>query len=255
VDTAGAGRAGGTLRAEIASPGVIMSNAAGRPIARVAVWPAAVLAALAMGGWRAGPAAAVRASSATLTVDEGCYVLVGSPSMRYTGSGFTPHAQVVITSRDGTVDTSVRADRHGAVSGTTNAPTPDFSAPGSKTVPVTAQDGQHSATVAVHVAVFGWQHGSVPRAHGLRALTERTAWSFSGFIPDRPIFGHYLWRGRQVARARFGTATGPCGVLTARARLFPAAPHHRRYTVQYDDNRAYSARSVPRIVGAVGLSG
>ena len=70
---------------------------------------------------------------------------------------------------------------------------------------------------------------------GLRALTEKTNWSFSGFQPGKPIFGHYLYKGKQVALATFGRAQPPCGTLKVRARLYPATPHHASYSIQYDD--------------------
>lgn len=218
-----------------------------------------------IGGWAFGAlpafgallafgALATHASAATLTVDRACYVLVGSPAMSFSGSGYRPHSEVVITSPDGTVDTSVRANAAGYISGSSAPPTPDFTAPGAKVVVVTAADHGITATVPVHVTVLGWEHGPVKRAPGLRAFDEKTDWSFSGFIPGRLIYGHYLYRGEPVARATFGRAAGACGVLRVRAKLFPTTAHERRYRVQYDDSRRYSTQSVPRIIGPINLS-
>jgi hypothetical protein len=201
---------------------------------------------------------ATAASAATLVVDRPCYVLVsGSAPMMFSGSGYQPNDLVAITSPDGTVDVSVRASAGGDISGSTDPPAPTFTVPATKTVTLTALDetpaGAIRAQAHVLVTVRGWEHGSVKAAPGYRALTEQTNWLFSGFTPGQPIYGHYLYRGRPVARARFGIAQGPCGVLKVRARLYPAAPHHGSYRVQYDDSSSYSTASRPRIVGPISL--
>jgi hypothetical protein len=205
-------------------------------------------------------AAAAQAGAATLTVDRPCYVQVsGSPPMEFSGSGYRAGDEVVLTSPDGTVDVSVKADANGNIAGSADPPAPPFSAPGQKAETITALDQDAAATIRaqarVLVAVRGWQHGSVKAARGYRALTETTNWSFSGFAPSQPIFGHYLYHGRLVATARFGIAEGPCGVLKVRARLYPATPHHPGYRVQYDDSRTYSSSSQPRILGPISLGG
>lgn len=81
---------------------------------------------------------------------------------------------------------------------------------------------------------------------------RRVTYRFSGFKQGRPIFGHYLFRGRQVAKHRFGKAHGPCGTLKAKARIFPANKrNHRKYGVQFDGHRKYSKRTRPAIRTAV----
>ena len=205
-------------------------------------------------------AVSASASAATLAVDQPCYVLLsGGAPMQFTGSGFVPNDLAVITSPDGTVDVSVRVDADGNISGSTEPPAPAFSVPAMKTVTITAIEQTTTTTIQaqarVLVTVRGWEHGSVKPARGYRALTEKTNWLFSGFSPGQPIFGHYLYRGRPIATARFGVAQGPCGLLKARARLYPAIPHHAAYRVQYDDSRAYSPASRPRILGPISLGG
>jgi hypothetical protein len=206
-------------------------------------------------------ALAAQASAASLTVDAGCYVIAGknAPLMSITGSGYAPGDPVLISSADGTVDTSVKADSKGAIKSRADAPTPYFATPGAKHIALTASDQAPTGkTITAHTTVnvteLGWEHGSTKREKGLRALTEETTWSFSGFLPGSRIFGHYLYKGKQVALATFGRAKPPCGTLKVRAPLYPATPHHASYSIQYDDNHAYSAKSRPRIIGPLKLS-
>jgi hypothetical protein len=209
----------------------------------------------------ASGALAATASAAALSVTAGCYVIAGknAPPMSFTGSGFTPGDRVLIVSDEGTVDTSAKADSQGRISGRADAPTPFFSTPGAKKIVLTAKDQTATgktitARTTVNVTELGWQHGSTKRRPGLGALTEKTNWSFSGFQPGQPIFGHYLYNGKQVALARFGRAQPPCGTLKVRTRLYPATPHHSSFSIQYDDTHAYSKKSQPRIIGPLKLT-
>lgn len=229
-----------------------MRRAIGRQTPKV---PLVALVVLAAGALTA------EASAAELTVNAGCYVIAGrnAPPMSFSGSGYTPGDQVLISSDEGTVDTSVKADSQGRISGKADAPTPFFTTPGAQKIGLTAKDQTPTGTTitartTVNVTELGWEHGPTKRQPGLRALTERTDWSFSGFQPGEPIFGHYLYDGKQVALARFGLAQPPCGTLTVRARLYPATPHHSSFSVQYDDSPAYSRKSRPRIIGPLKLT-
>jgi hypothetical protein len=222
---------------------------------RTTKWSLGAVAVLASG------ALAAQASAADLSVTAGCYVIAGknAPPMSFNGSGFTPGDRVLIASDEGTVDTSAKADSQGRISGRADAPTPFFSTPGAKKIVLTAKDQTPTgktiaARTTVNVTELGWQHGSTKRQPGLGALTEKTNWSFSGFQPGEPIFGHYLYNGKQVALARFGRAQPPCGTLKVRARLYPATPHHSSFSIQYDDSRAYSKKSQPRIIGPLKLT-
>jgi hypothetical protein len=222
--------------------------------------PLAVLVVLATGTLTAG-ASAAGASAAELTVNAGCYVIAGknAPPMSFSGSGYAPGDTVLVSSADGTVDTSAKADGQGRISGRADAPTPFFGAPGAQKIGLTATDQPATgktitARTTVNVTELGWEHGSTKRQPGLRALTEKTNWSFSGFQPGELIFGHYVYQGKQVALARFGRAQPPCGTLKVRARLYPATPHHSSFSIQYDDSRAYSQKSRPRIIGPLKLT-
>jgi len=65
----------------------------------------------------------------------------------------------------------------------------------------------------------------------------------AGFIPGRPVYAHYIHAGRAWLNFRLGKAHGPCGVLSARARLYPGNPRFRHYTVQFDPLRRYTRKA------------
>ncbi len=209
-------------------------------------------------GLAAGGRAAAAARAATLSVDKPCYVLTKRiPSITITGSGYQPYSHVLITST-ANVDASATANATGKISVKVRAPAPHFSAPSVKTFTFTAKDENATpairASVRVRVAPLGALHGSTPKASGLKALTEVTNWSFSGFVPGRAIFAHYTIKGRQVALKAFGVAHGDCGKLRTRAPLYPATPHHASYPVQFDSVKRYSPKTTPRLTGRVSLN-
>ncbi len=203
-------------------------------------------------------AAATAQAAATLFVNRPCYVIAKKiPSMTITGSGYAPNSHVLITST-GNVDASTTASATGAIELKLTAPAPHFSVPSVKTFTFTAKDENITPAIVasslVRVAPLGALHGSTPKAPGLKALTEMTNWSFSGFAPGKTIYAHYTIHGQQVASQAFGTARGACGTLHARAPLYPGTPQHASYPVQFDGAKSYSPRTAPKISGRVSLN-
>jgi hypothetical protein len=205
-------------------------------------------------------AAAQGASGATLSVNAGCYVFATKtpPTMVVTGAGYTPGDLVSITSNVGFVAASATADAAGNIAASTTAPLPPKVAAGAQAVVLTADDesinGPITASAPLSVAYLYVFHGGAKKRPGLRAFREKTSWSFSGFTPGKYIWGHYIIHKRQVARARFGKAKGPCGVLKTRAKLYPATPHFRSYPVQVDNSKRYSRHSFPKVSGRLSLT-
>lgn len=197
-------------------------------------------------------------AAATLFVNRPCYVLTKKvPSMTITGSGYAPNSHVLITST-ANVDASTNATAAGTIKLKLNAPAPHFSVPSVKTFTFTAKDENTTPAIVasspVRVAPLGALHGSTPKAPGLKALSETTNWSFSGFTPGHTIYAHYTIQGQQVASQAFGTAHGACGTLHVRAPLYPATPHHASYPVQFDAAQSYSTRTAPKLAGRVSLN-
>jgi hypothetical protein len=188
--------------------------------------------------------------AAAITVAKPCYVnqsRTKRASMTVVGSGFAPGGQVTIASSDGSLNVVTTASTTGAIAAATKAPDPSFTLPGQRTVMLTAVESTVggtpiTATTPVTVAPL-----AVAIQPSVVVPTEKVTWYFSGFTPGELIFGHYL-RGKQVALARFGRAHDACGVLAARAPLYPGGhPRHRLYGLQLDDSRRYNKRSTPRL--------
>ncbi|HTU27782.1 MAG TPA: hypothetical protein VMF07_00250 [Solirubrobacteraceae bacterium] len=222
----------------------------------------AAVAAIVAAGASLGIAGTATAATvpATLAVNQACYITIGKtrPTMTVTGTGYIPGDPVNISDATGTFDEDVTADASGAITATAPAPVGIFDKPGEKADAITATDysedgNEYVGTTQTELSFLGVTASKTKRAHGLRALTFKTKWSFSGFPEGKSIYAHYIYGKKTVARQSFGKAKGPCGLLTTHARLYPATPHHREYHLQIDSRRSYSRHASPRIVTKVGL--
>ena len=186
-------------------------------------------------------------AAAAIAVARPCYVNTSRTKrapMTVTGSGFAPGGQVQISSSDGSVTLDTTASLTGTVTATAPAPDPSFTLPGQQTVTLTATESTAAITATTPVTVAPLAVGIMPTQ---AVPSQKVTWYFSGFQPGKLIFGHYLRR-NQVALTRFGRASGACGVLEAKALLYPGGhPRYHRYGLQLDDSRSYSRRSTPRL--------
>ena len=209
----------------------------GPPRAAVGAAVAAALAAAAL------LAAAARDARATdLTTTGTCFA--SGQRIVLSGAGFTPGGPVAIS---GVPGRAVQADALGAFTTEVEAPAVGTLRPA--TVVLTAVDGANPATTArLRIPVVREAFGSnVPvagRPH------EQTVWRFAGFVPERPIYGHFVLAGRWRADYRFGVARGACGTLSVRAPRIPVAGARRpgRWRLKLDQRRRYRATTPGRAV-------
>jgi hypothetical protein len=217
---------------------------------RVASIAAAACTTLAASG-----AVAAAASAATITANEACYVNVGASgaAMTITGTGFAPGDPVVVNG--GTSFGQTTADPSGSFSLTTAAPELKTSNPGMISTKLTATDdnatlGSITATTLVKSANLSvlTTPGSVKNVR-----KDKVTFSFSGFTPGKHIYGYYM-RKTVVAKARFGKASGPCGLLRQKALLFPGGrPSKDQYQVTFENSSKFSKNVFPRVTGTLSI--
>lgn len=167
----------------------------------------------------------------------------GSP-MAVAGSGFTPGDSIRLSAGD--AGGTATASSTGTFDVLIPGPTLDTIGPGAQRFTMTAQDettGAGSASTTFSVANLAFSTNP-----DVANPSKVVHFSFSGFKTGASVYAHYL-RGRKVvATQRFGRATGICGLLKAKAHLFPPRnPASGTYKVQIDDSRKYRAKSLPRV--------
>jgi hypothetical protein len=175
------------------------------------------------------------ARAADLTAAGACFAS-GQPIV-LSGTAFTPGTPVTIS---GAAGGGAQADGLGAF--TTQVATPAMSELGPTAVRFTAVDLVNPAnTATLDLRVVREAFGSNLPIAGRPG--ETTTWRFAGFEPDRPIYGHFVLRGRSRGDHRFGVATSACGVLTVRAPRIPGVRELRpgRWTLKLDQRMSYRA--------------
>jgi hypothetical protein len=196
-----------------------------------------VLAA-ALGGPLAVPA--VAAAAPTLRPLEPCYVSA-APTQRepmlLRARGFTPNALVDITidgrplSRGG----RVQVDPGGAFQGTIPAP---YRRAGERGFTVTLTEAENVAnTVSRSSRVTALTVGVRPQQ---AAPTSRVRFRGRGFTRRRPVYAHYVYRGRVRRTVRMGRPRGACGTFSARRRQIPVRARTGLWLVQFDQLRRFT---------------
>jgi hypothetical protein len=201
-------------------------------------------AAVALSGAFAAPAAAQ-----VIAVNGACFVnpkpSVGAP-VTVTGSGFPPGDTVALAATGVFGTTTVGTA--GTFTSTVAGPILSTPFPASARFTLTARDetnGTTTASTSFLVANLAFR-----TSPAVAKPSQRVRFSFSGFRPGALVYGHYV-HDRKVVTTRFGRAKGACGLLKAKARLFPGGPRFSKYKVQFDDSHRYHSEALPRIVSGL----
>jgi hypothetical protein len=160
----------------------------------------------------------------------------GREAVELAGTGFTPGALVDILV-DGQVEFErVEIDPTGRLRpGTLPAP---FVAEGQRSFTVTVTERDNPAqTVSATALVTALAVDVTPRS---ATPATRVRFKGSGFTADRPVYLHYVRRGRVRETVRLvRRPSGPCGAFDVRRRQFAFLPAVGRWELQFDQRRRY----------------
>jgi hypothetical protein len=197
--------------------------------------------------------AAAQASAATISVPEPCVINAGSSGsqMLAAGAGFTPGDLIELTTNHGSGFGSTTADANGGFQVAMTGPVLSKAGPAVSTFTLIATDQTDGVTTAT--APFEAANLAVATNPARAKPNKKVRYTFSGFTSGAEIYAHYLHGRKVAATARFGRASGPCGVLKAKAKLYPGRQRYTTYTVQFDDARRYSAKSLPNYVTSLNV--
>jgi hypothetical protein len=195
--------------------------------------------------------ASASASAATVSLSSACYVTptIGlGATIQVSGSGYTPGEAVFaqIPAPGGLlsfVEATVASD------GTFTATLTDVIPPSIKPAPEkeTMQIKGVLSGVILAQAPFELTNLAVETKPSFARPRKKVSFSFAGFAAGKPIYGHFLHKGRVVLTHDFGVAAGACGVLESKSRIFPGHARYSSYVVQFDDSRAYSKSTTQKV--------
>jgi hypothetical protein len=214
----------------------------------------AILATAAVVASACAAAGAQAAAAAALSVPVACVVDTqssGGSAMPVIGAGFTPGDSIELTTDKGDGFGTATVGAGGSFATTMAAPVLSKLGPDAEMFTLTAADQTDGVTTAT--ATFAAANLAVATTPARARPGRKVTFSFSGFVEGKGIYAHYMHRGKLTATKRFGKATGPCGVLKARAALYPGVQRYDSYKVQFDDARKFSASALPRYVTTLNI--
>jgi hypothetical protein len=180
----------------------------------------------------------------------------GSTNVGVTGSGFTPGEEVFaqIPAPGGLAGFStVTVAPDGSINTTIESVFPEITGPGVQTVPIQIK-GILSELILAETST-SLTNLAVATKPPTAAYGKVVQYTFSGFVPGAPIFGHYFRGKRLAVTHKFGKAEGPCGTLTTKSKLFPGrGPRGAHYKVQFDDSKKVNPKAAPKIVTTLGAA-
>jgi hypothetical protein len=169
-----------------------------------------------------------------------CYVSVGAADDQRQAvpievDGFAPSSTVDVVV-DGVDVADVIADSRGHVSGAVRAP---YQASGRRPFAITVSErGNPANAVTASPLVTALEVTLKP---ALAAPSTRVRFRGAGFTARRPVWAHYVFHGKLRRTVRLARPHGACGRFAARRRQIPLTrPHTGRWTVQFDQQKAYA---------------
>lgn len=214
-----------------------------------------VLSALAAAALIAAPAAS---AAGTIATGRACYVATGSEGVNVDvgGSGFNPGEAVFAQipapgGLAGFAETTVNPD--GTLAATVEHVFPKSIEPVAQGMRMQIKgvlSGQILAEVPFQITTL-----AVKTKPAVAPYRKVVTYIFAGFRPHKPIFGHYFRHGKLAVTHKFGQAKGPCGLLHAKATLFPGhGPRNAKYKIQFDDSKKVNPKATPKILTTLGTA-
>jgi hypothetical protein len=218
-----------------------------------------VLAAACAAAIAATAGLAAQASAATIATTIPCVANLGfggALTLPLAGSGFTPNGSITLrtaTKSDPTPRdlTTVRADGAGNLPSPTRVDPPLLrSATTFKQAftlfAIDAVNPANVATTAFTQVRFGFDaKPSTGRP------SRRVTYTARGFLPGRPVYAHFRFRGVTRRNLRVGVPAAPCGIISKRMRLLPTKTRFGTWTVYMDQVPRYSKNTVLQAKGTL----
>jgi hypothetical protein len=186
------------------------------------------------------------AEAATIAPLKPCYVTAGTPAAQQRegvgiqAAGFTPNSTVSLAI-DGQVvpgGENLQVDANGNLTLQPDQVQAPFIEKGSRQFSVTLTQTDNPAnTVTATSRTTALAVTGKPRRAPLR---KRILFRGRGFTADKPVYAHYVYKGRLRKTVRMARKTGTCGTWRARRRQIPLAnPAFGVWTIQFDQSKKY----------------
>lgn len=185
------------------------------------------------------------ASAATISTTLPCVRNIGVPGARtlpLLGTGFAPNSSVTIRTASPSDPspralTTIQTDGAGNISTRVDPPPLQSTSTVEQAFTLAAGDSANPpnvATTAFRQVRFGFD---VTPSTG--RPTRKVTYTARGYVPGKPIYGHFRFKGVTRRDVLIGVANSPCGIAAKRMRLLPTKRRFGTWTVYMDQERKY----------------
>ena len=84
--------------------------------------------------------------------------------------------------------------------------------------------------------------------------TRKVTYTARGYLPGKPVFAHFRFKGITRRDVLLGTADAPCGIVSRRMRLLPTKTRFGTWTVYMDQERRFSKRTLLQAKGSLSIA-
>ncbi|MDP8967961.1 MAG: hypothetical protein M3N04_05120 [Actinomycetota bacterium] len=175
----------------------------------------------------------------------------GQPTMPVAGAGFTPGGSVTlytnsVAAPEPQILTSARLDDSGGFGLATAAP--GFSKPtrNLETFNLVAQDRSDAAAPIVANTAFQLVRFGLRITPTPTRPRSKVTYTARGYVPGRPIYVHFRYRGATRRTVSLGVAKGPCGIAARKMRALPTKLRYGAWRAHVDQERRFSPKTRPQ---------
>jgi hypothetical protein len=203
---------------------------------------------------------AADARAATIASTLPCVRNIGIPgalTLPLVGTGFAPNSSVTLhtaTASDPTARTltTVKADAAGNVATRVDPPPLHAESTFVQAFTLAAVDGANPANVAT--TKFSQVRFGFDAAPSTGRPTRKVTYTARGYLPGKPVFAHFRFKGITRRDVLLGIADSPCGIVSKRMRLLPTKTRFGTWTVYMDQERRYSKGTLLQAKGSLSIA-
>lgn len=203
---------------------------------------------------------AADASAATISTTIPCVRNIGIPgalTLPIVAAGFAPNSSVTIrtaTPSDPTTRTltTIKADANGAIATRIDPPPLHSDTTFEQAFTLAAIDNASPANIAT--TTFRQVRFGFDAAPSTGRPTRKVTYTARGYLPGKPVFAHFRFKGITRRDVLLGVADSPCGIVAKRMRLLPTKTRFGTWTVYMDQERHYSKKTLLQAKGSLSIA-
>jgi hypothetical protein len=178
----------------------------------------------------------------------------GALTVPVVGSGFSPNGDVALSTTSASSATpknlaNVRADANGNIASRVDPPAFGSHSTMQQSFNLIASEVANPANTAM--STFREVRFGFDASPSTGRPARRVTYTARGFLPGKPVYAHFRFRGRTRRDVKVGVAGEPCGIASKKMRLLPTKTRFGRWTIYMDQAPTYSKSTLLQAKGSL----